>query len=304
MENKRKAGGQALIEGILMMTDSGYAISVRKKNGEIITESKPFKKFIDKNKKFNFFPLRGIITFFETLKIGFESLNKSADIYYEDSEEKNKKNEKKVFFDNILTVLIALFVGFFIFMFLPIQLVQFLKLNNQLYFNILIGSIRLFFFIIYLFIISQIKDVKRIFMYHGAEHKTVFTYENGEDLITENVKKYSTKHPRCGTSFLFITLAFAIIFYSVIDTIVFSLLKITNTPVNRFINHIIFLPLIATISYELLFLAEKFSKNIFVKILILPGILFQYITTKEPTDDMIEVAINSLKEALKYSSKE
>lgn len=299
---KKKAGGQALIEGVLMMSENGYALSVRKKDGTIITESRPFQKFVKKNRCLNFFPIRGIITFIETLKIGFDSLNRSADIYYDSKVE--KKNSIKNFFETFFTFFIAIFIGFFLFLYLPIQIVQLFKINNQFYFNILIGSIRFIFFILYLFLISQIKDIKRIFMYHGAEHKTVFAYENGDELIVENAKKYSTKHPRCGTSFLFITLAFAIIFYSIVDTFVFSIFKITNNPLNRFLNHIIFLPLVATISYELLFLAEKFSNNILVKILIFPGLLFQYITTKEPTDDMLEVSIISLKESLKYDLKE
>ncbi|HCP16481.1 TPA: DUF1385 domain-containing protein [candidate division WOR-3 bacterium] len=303
MENKkRKAGGQALIEGVLMMADNGYALSVRKQDGTIVTESKPFTKLVKRNKKLNFFPLRGIITFIETLKIGFESLNRSADIYYET--DTNNKNGLKNFFETVITFILAIIIGLALFLFLPIQIVQFLKIENQFQFNLLIGLIRFIFFIVYLLIISQIKDIKRIFMYHGAEHKTVFAYENGDDLTVENTKKYSTKHPRCGTSFLFITLAFAIIFYSLVDTVVFSVFKITNTPMNRFLNHIIFLPIVATISYELLFLSEKFSKNIFIKFLIYPGLLFQYITTKEPTDDMLEVSIASLKESLKFNSED
>uniref|UniRef100_A0A7C3J5E6 DUF1385 domain-containing protein n=1 Tax=candidate division WOR-3 bacterium TaxID=2052148 RepID=A0A7C3J5E6_UNCW3 len=303
MENKkRKAGGQALIEGVLMMADNGYALSVRKQDGTIVTESKPFTKLVKRNKKLDFFPLRGIVTFIETLKIGFDSLNRSADIYYET--DSNKKNDLKTFFETFFTFIIAILIGFAIFLYLPIQLVQLLKIGNQFYFNLLIGLIRFIFFIVYLLLISQIKDIKRIFMYHGAEHKTVFAYENGEELTVENTKKYSTKHPRCGTSFLFITLAFAIIFYSFVDTIIFSVFKIVNTPLNRFINHIIFLPIVATISYELLFLAEKFSKNILIKILIYPGLLFQYITTKEPTDDMLEVSITSLKESLKFNGED
>ncbi|MEO0233646.1 MAG: DUF1385 domain-containing protein [candidate division WOR-3 bacterium] len=303
MENKKKkAGGQALIEGVLMMSENGYALSVRKKDGSIITESKPFQKTVKKNRYLNFFPLRGIITFVETLKIGFDSLNRSADIYYDTKVQ--EKNSIKNFFETFFTFFIAIFIGFFLFLYLPIQIVQLLKVGNQFYFNVLIGSIRFIFFIIYLILISQIKDIKRIFMYHGAEHKTVFAYENGDELTVENAKKYSTKHPRCGTSFLFITLAFAIIFYSIVDTFVFSIFKITNSPINRFLNHIIFLPIIATISYELLFLAEKFSNNLLIKILIFPGLLFQYITTKEPTDDMLEVSIISLKESLKYDLKE
>ncbi len=303
MENKkRKAGGQALIEGVLMMADNGYALSVRKQDGTIVTESKPFTKLVKRNKKLDFFPLRGIVTFIETLKIGFDSLNRSADIYFET--DSNKKNDLKTFFETFFTFIIAILIGFAIFLYLPIQLVQLLKIGNQFYFNLLIGLIRFIFFIVYLLLISQIKDIKRIFMYHGAEHKTVFAYENGEELTVENTKKYSTKHPRCGTSFLFITLAFAIIFYSFVDTIIFSVFKIANTPLNRFINHIIFLPIVATISYELLFLAEKFSKNILIKILIYPGLLFQYITTKEPTDDMLEVSITSLKESLKFNGED
>ncbi len=296
-----RAGGQAIIEGVMMLVDGGYAIAVRKKNNEIEIKSKPYTRWTKKNKFYGLPFIRGIVSFIEMMNIGLDSINKSAEIYYEE-ETGNSLKDKLL---TVLTFIVAIAIGIGLFLFVPILLGNSLKLQgNQIYFNLFLGLMRMTFFIIYILIISLMKDIKRFFMYHGAEHKTVFTYENGEELTVENARKYSTKHPRCGTSFIFIVLITAIVFYAIFDTIIFNLMGLPNNPLSRLINHLILLPFVAAIAFEVLTLTGKWFKNIFVKILIMPGLLFQLITTKEPTDEMLEVAIASLNAALTVSETE
>jgi len=298
--SKARVGGQAVIEGVMMLVPGGYAMSVRQPDKQIKTIKKPFKKITEKNKFFSFVFIRGVASFIEMMQLGYDSINKSAEIAFGET----SKGTLKESLYNALVIIASLAVGFGIFFYGPIFVGSLLKLqSNQFTFNLFIGAFRFMLFIIYILSISFIKDIKRLFMYHGAEHKTIYAFENNEELTVENIRKYSTKHPRCGTSFIFITLFSAIIFYSIIDTIVFSSIGITSTPLNRFINHMIFLPLIASISYELLMLAGKHHKNPVVKALVYPGLLFQYITTKEPSDEMIEVAIQSLKSAFEASGE-
>ncbi len=296
-----RAGGQAIIEGVMMLVDGGQVIAVRKKNNEIEIQSKPYVRWTKKNKFYGIPFIRGIVSFIEMMNLGLDSINRSAEIYYEE-ETSNSLKDKLL---TVLTFIVAIAIGIGLFLLVPILLGNLLKLqDNQIYFNLFLGLMRMVFFILYILLISLMKDIKRFFMYHGAEHKTVFTYENGEELTVENARKYSTKHPRCGTSFIFIVLITAIIFYAIFDTIIFNLLGIVNNPLSRLINHLILLPFVAAIAFEVLTITGKWFKNIFVKILIMPGLLFQLITTKEPTDEMLEVAIASLNAALTVSETE
>ncbi|MFO8062967.1 MAG: DUF1385 domain-containing protein [bacterium] len=302
MNKNIRAGGQAIIEGVMMLVNGGWAIAVRKESGDIEIRSKPYTRWAQRNKIMSLPFIRGVVSFMEMLNLGMDSLNLSADIYYD---EEGKKKGFKDLLMTIVSFIAAIGIAVGLFLFIPIKLGNWLNLQtNQLYFNLFLGGIRMVFFILYILVISLWKDIRRIFMYHGAEHKAVYAFENGVELNVENVREYSTKHPRCGTSFIFIVLIIAIIFYSALDTIVFSQLNITNNALNRLINHLIFLPVIAAIAFEILTLAGKHFKNKIVKILLLPGILFQYITTKEPTNEMLEVSIASLKAALKAAGLE
>lgn len=297
-----RAGGQAIIEGVMMLVNGGWAIAVRKESGDIEVRSKPYTRWAQRNKIMSLPFIRGVVSFLEMLNLGMDSLNLSADIYYD---EEGKKKGFKDLLMTIVSFIAAIGIAVGLFLFIPIKLGNWLNLqSNQLYFNLFLGGIRMVFFILYILVISLWKDIRRIFMYHGAEHKAVYAFENGVELNVDNVREYSTKHPRCGTSFIFIVLIIAIVFYSVLDTIVFSQLNITNNALNRLINHLIFLPVIAAIAFEILTLAGRYFKNKIVKILLLPGILFQYITTKEPTKEMLEVSIASLKAALKAAGLE
>ncbi len=297
MKNKKlRAGGQAIIEGVMMLVDGGYAIAVRKKNGKIEVRSKPYSRLTSKNRFFSTPFIRGIVSFIEMMNLGLDSINKSAEIYYEEESSGTTFKDKVL---SVLSIIAALAIGIGLFLYLPILLGNVIHIqDNQLIFNLFLGGVRMTFFVLYILIISLMKDIKRFFMYHGAEHKVVYAYENDEELNVENIRKYSTKHPRCGTSFIFIVLFTAIIFYALLDSLVFGILHIPNTVLYRLLNHLVLLPFVAAIAFELLTLAGRFFDNIIVKILVLPGLLFQFITTKEPTDEMIEVAVESLNSAL------
>ena len=203
---------------------------------------------------------------------------------------------------NLLAIMFA--IG--IFMFLPIFSAGYLSNNNPITFNIIAGGIRICVFLTYLILISRLKDVQVLFQYHGAEHKTIFTFEDGAELSYENTKKYQKEHPRCGTSFLFIVMIVAIFSFSIIDSLVIQIFNLeTLETVQRLSLHLICLPLVSGISYEVLkILAKNMDKNYFVKLLCKPGLLLQKITTKEPDRQQLEVAFEALKTAFgdKYDS--
>lgn len=278
-----KVGGQAIIEGVLMMGKK-IVIAVRNDKGEIVKEE--LGKI--KNKKVLKIPfVRGFFSLYYSLYFGLKGLNRSAEI---STGEKMKTSE------TIFSLLVAIVFGIGLFVILPVLLTGFLGVkNDEFLFSIVDGFIRLFMFLLYVWIISFMKDVKRVFQYHGAEHKTIHTYESGEELKVENVKKHSRIHPRCGTNFIMIFLIIAII--------LFSLFGISG-PLSwgkRILIRIVFIPVIASLSYELLKLFDKFS---FLRFLSFPGLLLQKLTTAEPDEKQIEVAIESLKFALEGTEED
>ncbi len=300
-------GGQAVIEGVMMRGPKETAIAVRKPDGEIIVEKKPIHSFVQKL-KINKIPLvRGVFSFIESLVTGTKALMFSAEFYeIEDEEDKkkkesmsedelkkyNKKNETMMTGAIIFSVVIALFFGVGVFMLLPTFLVGLLRdfthLDNNLLTTLLEGVVRILIFVLYIFLTSFMKDIRRVFEYHGAEHKTIFCYENGEELTVENVKKQSRLHPRCGTSFLILVM--------LISIIVFSFVSWEN-PIERVIIRLLLLPLVAGISYELIKFAGRHSGP-FVRFISAPGMWLQKITTREPDEKQIEVAILALTSVL------
>jgi uncharacterized protein YqhQ len=281
-------GGQAVIEGVMMRAPESFVIAVRRQDNKIVVKKN--KVSIDNNKFFKKPFLRGLIGLYNALVLGVKALNFSA--YHsmgEGSEEVNKK-------DIVIALILGLGLGVLLFIFLPLLLTDLLKYifpvigKSFLVFNAVDGVIRVIFFIAYIYIISFMKDIKRVFEYHGAEHKAIFTYENGLSLTVENAKKMSRLHPRCGTSFLLIVMIVSIFVFSLIPKDSHFLIKLSS--------RIVFLPIIAGISYEILKLSSKFKDNIFVNFLIMPGLWLQKITTREPDDSQLEVALVSLKEAL------
>ncbi len=282
-------GGQAVIEGVMMRSPLKYAIAVRRPDKEIILKMGKLKSLSNKLKFLKWPIFRGIINLVESLVLGLKALTYSAE---QATGEEEKINSVEMFF----TILIAfgLFIVFFIA--LPTAIAKYLDkyLSNLIIYNLFEGILRISIFITYLFFISKLKDIKRVFEYHGAEHKVIYTYEAGEELNVDNVKKYSTLHPRCGTSFIFIVLIMSIL--------VFSLLG-KQTLLLRIAYRIAIIPIIAGLSYEILKLSAKnMNKNI-VKWAVMPGLWFQKLTTSEPDDAQIEVAIKALKGVLPEENK-
>ena len=296
-------GGQAVIEGVMMRGPKETAIAVRKPDGEIIVEKKPINSFVQKY-KLNKIPIvRGVFSFFESLIEGTKALMFSAEFYdIEDEEDKKKKetmtedeqsaykkkNDKIMTGAIFISVAVALVFGVAVFMLLPTFLIgllrDFMQLDNNLFATFLEGLLRIFIFVVYILLVSKMNDIKRVFQYHGAEHKTIFCYESGDDLTIENVKKQKRLHPRCGTSFLILVMIISIILFSFISW---------ENPVQRILIRLALLPVVAGISYEFIKFAGRHD-GIFVKIISAPGMWLQKITTAEPDEKQIEVAITSL----------
>ena len=300
MKTSILVGGQAVIEGVMMRVPGAYATALRLKNGEIISKRFDFTSIIERYKMKNYFIIRGFLHLYESMKIGYQTLDWSADIYESENNDskKNKESILNTFFEKLVSIFsIVLSIG--IFLGLPLYFSSILIPNNTnspFYFNIISGIIRITIFLVYLILISQLNDVKRLFQYHGAEHKTVYNFESGKELNIKNAQKFSTLHPRCGTSFIFIIMIVTIFSYTILDSIALLFIDNLNFSI-RLIMHLLCLPLVAGIGYEVLkFLSNKQHILIF-KYLSKPGLLLQNITTKEPDDLQLEIAIYALKTA-------
>ncbi len=273
-----KVGGQAVIEGVLMMGKK-VVVAVRQANGDIAVKE---LGGVSQNNKWMKIPfIRGFFSLFYSLSFGLKAIDLSAEL---SSGEEMKKS------DSIISILIAIVLALGLFIVAPAYITKWMGIrNNEFLFSLIDGFIRLGIFLLYVWIISLSKDIKRVFQYHGAEHKTVHNYESGEELSVENARKFSTIHPRCGTNFLMIFLLVAILVHSL-----FGLFGTLNM-VQRILVRLIALPIVAGISYELLRLFDKYPR---LRVLAAPGMLLQRLTTAQPDDSQLEVAIVSLKHAL------
>lgn len=283
-------GGQAVIEGIMMRGPHKIATAVRKPDGEIIIDEKE-NKSLGKIAKVPI--IRGVIAFISSMVIGVKSLMFSAKFY--DVEDENKKEQKKETKENMSdwmiygSVILAICMSVGLFIVLPNVISNIFVPNkeaNPVIYNLVESIVKIAIFLGYLFAVSLMKDIQRTFEYHGAEHKTIFCYENGEELIPENVKKYSRFHPRCGTSFL--------LFVVIISIIVFSLVGVYKNPFINLGLRLLLLPLVAGISYEIIKFAGR-STSKYITWLNAPGKWLQRLTTREPDEKQIEVAIAALK---------
>ncbi|MCP4567151.1 MAG: DUF1385 domain-containing protein [FCB group bacterium] len=307
-------GGQAVIEGVMMRSDDRIATAVRVPTGEIKVKSDSFVSLTKKIKILGWPVIRGAVSFIEMLIIGIKSLNFSADIAVTEieKEEAAKKGEvyrEKTKKSNSLllaaTVVFALSLGILVFFFLPLALSTLLKIEKDaLSFNLVAGVIRVTLFILYVWGISHLSDFKRVFAYHGAEHKSIFAFESGAKMTPDEVIRYSRRHPRCGTSFILIVAIFAILIYSISDTVYTISTGFPPDLLTRFAIHFSLLPLVAGSSYELLKLSGKTRESRVTKVLISPGLWLQNITTREPTHDQIEVAIVALETAMNITETE
>lgn len=308
-KHKTSVGGQALIEGIMMRGPKGAAMSVRLPNGTIETEYKDVKPWREKNKFFSLPLVRGIVGFVESLVTGYgylmESAEKSTQGLENPPEEELSKfdkwiekhfGEKMMNIVGVISAVLGFGLAFFLFMWLPSFVVDKVTFGKLLEFHPLFeGIIRIIIFVLYMLAVSHMKDIHRVFMYHGAEHKSIFCYENGLELTVENVRKQSRFHPRCGTSFMFVMILLSILLSSAL-VLIFPNLADINRMLWILIKLLI-MPLVMGIGYEFIKYAGKHD-NLLVKILSAPGLLMQRITTKEPTDDIIEVGIEAIKAVL------
>jgi len=282
-------GGQAVIEGVMMRSKHFWSLSVRRPDNTISTSVYAVQSVTNKYKFLGWPFIRGTVSLVESLIIGFKALTFSVN---EAADEDIKFSKKEM----AISIIIAVIFTVGIFFVAPTLIGRSFQayFPNSFVYNLIEGLIRIIFFLVYILIVSMLKDIKRLFQYHGAEHKTISAFENNEELIPEKIRKYSTLHMRCGTNFLLIVMVVAIF--------VFALLG--KPPIYwRIISRVVLIPVVAGISYELLKIAGRFTDNKFVYILFYPGLLLQKITTRQPDDSQIEVAVESFKKVLEAENE-
>lgn len=290
-----RIGGQAVIEGVMMKNMDRYAVSVRKPNGKIETKVEECVSFAEKHPLFQLPVFRGMVNFLESMVIGMKTLNYSASFYEDEEEQTESRTEQllekilgekaeKIIMGIVLVFSLAISIG--LFMILPYIASEALGklIRNEYVILFMEGIIRIVIFLGYIVLISRMEDIKRVFMYHGAEHKTINCLEAGVPLTPENVDNFSRLHKRCGTSFIFIVMIISMVFFFFIRV---------DTIWLRIVLRLLFLPLVAGVSYEFIRLAGS-SDHPLVQIFSKPGLALQKLTTKEPDHSMIEVAIASV----------
>ena len=301
-------GGQAVMEGVMMKNKDKYAVSVRKPDGEIEVMVSEYTGFIKNEKLKNMPIIRGVVNFVDSLVLGMQTLTYSASFFEEEDEKKKPakelteeeakkqavKDKKKE--DAIMggTVALSILMAVAIFMLLPYYISSFFQkfISSPMLLALVEGVIRLSIFVAYVGLISLMEDIRRVYMYHGAEHKCINCIEQGMDLTVENVRKSSKQHKRCGTSFLLIVMLTSILFFMFIQV---------ETPLLKVVLRILLIPVIAGVSYEFIRIAGR-SDHPIVNLISKPGLMMQNITTREPDDDMIEVAIQSVEAVFDWRS--
>ena len=307
-------GGQAVLEGVMMRSPHAWGIAVRKPSGEVVTHSEPLERPSEKHKWMGWPVVRGVMTLGNAMTLGFRALRFSANAALEEISAQDQSGDARAGEDHaskgqakkfeitgwMAGVNIAFSVAFFIFMYkyLPLVATTELKKVNpvfgqQIVFNLVDGIIRIAMFLLFVWGVSLWKDIRRVYEYHGAEHKTVFAFENGDPLETANVQKYSTYHPRCGTSFLMTVMIISMVVYMAIPV---------HTFWARFGIRIALLPVIAGVSYEIIRFAAKHRGSLFA-LMTAPGLWLQRITTQPPDDREVECAIVALDEAMKLEKQ-
>jgi uncharacterized protein YqhQ len=291
-------GGQAVMEGVMMRAPHSYCVAVRKPDGEIITEERAIAKVSEKYPLFKYPLLRGLGTLGQAMSLGIKALRFSANAALQ--EEKAGKASMEIS-PWLMTLNLVFSLGFFIFLykFVPLYLATQLgnvypAVNGRLATNIVDGVIRIAIFLAFLYTVSRMKDIRRVFEYHGAEHKVVFNFESGQPVNVENARRFTTFHPRCGTSFLLVVM--------VISMVVYALVPVDGF-VAKFASRILLLPLIAGISYELIRFAAK-KRGSMLALMTSPGLWLQRITTKPPSDDQTAVAIRALEGAMELEQRQ
>ena len=286
-------GGQAVIEGVMMRVPGAYSTAVRDPDGNIKIKRNKFTSITEKSSFWSKPIFRGMASLYEAMKMGMSTLQWSADITYPEDNQDSMWSKSLDF----ITTLFSISLAILMFMVLPMWLTTTLLTieKEALWFNLSSGVFRIIFFIVYLFLISKIPDVSRLFQYHGAEHKVVYNFESGKNLSIKNAQSFPTQHPRCGTSFMFIVLISAIFVFALVDTIVMYFFGTISLSI-RLLFHLPLIPLVSGVGYELIKITSKSDLLVF-RVLKAPGIFLQNITTKQPDDKMIEVSITALKDA-------
>ena len=279
MNAKANVGGQAVIEGVMMRGPKHVATAVREPSGKISVKVEPVVSISQRYPLLKKPMLRGVVSLGESLVLGLKSLSYSAQMAGEEDEQLTDR-------ELVMTILFSLGLAVLLFVVIPTAAAKFIhgSITDPVVLNLLEGLLRLVIFMVYIYGISRLKDIKRVFQYHGAEHKTIHAYEAGVDLTVENVQKFSTLHPRCGTAFLLVVM--------VVSIVMFAFLGWPDLWL-RILSRVVLLPVVAGISYEIIRFSGR-SKNPLLQVAILPGLWLQKITTNEPEDDMVEVAIKSL----------
>jgi uncharacterized protein YqhQ len=283
--SKVNYGGQAVIEGVMMRGKDRVAIAVRKSPEEIVLKKMDVDTISDKFTFLKWPFIRGIVTLFSSLFIGMKALSFSASQVIEEEDEEITPLEMAI------SIIVAFGLAILLFVVLPASIVSLIQryINNNIILNMVEGIIKISAFLGYLIVISRFKDIQRVFRYHGAEHKVINNYEAQKPLTVENAREYSALHPRCGTNFMFIVILLSIFFFSFFGRPPF---------LQRVLYHLLLLPVIAGTSYEIIRLAGKEKANPLIKVIATPGIWLQKLTTGEPDDSMLEVAIKALQAVL------
>lgn len=290
-EKVYSAGGQAVIEGVMIRTRHRIAIALRKSSGKIKLQKKKFSPISDRIHFLGWPIVRGVVNLFEMLIVGIKALTYSA------NEAMDEVEEDLTLLQIVFSLALALGFALLLFKFIPLMLTQIITRSvlllqkHYVLFNIVDGLIKIGLFAAYIFFISYMEDIRRVFQYHGAEHKVVNFYEGGKKITVENAKKFPTLHPRCGTSFILIVFVVSIFVYSFIPQGFSFWMKL--------LFRILLLPIIAGISYELLKLSGRFRHNKIVNILISPGLLIERLAVREPDKNQLEVAVSAMNGALK-----
>ncbi len=305
---KHFIGGQAVIEGVMFRSPSAYAVAVRKPDGTI-EEKSEVKHSITKRVPWKWPLLRGVATLFETLSLGIKTLEYSAEVAApeEEREKARRKGKSKTLsrFQMTLTIVFALAMGLLLFVGIPYLVTNLLKGplgiagESHVLFHVIDGALRITMFLLYLIVISAMKDVRRLFAYHGAEHKVINTYEHNVAPTIESTRRFSRFHPRCGTSFIVVLLIVLIVIHS----ITFLFVPENFSYILKFAIRLALLLPIAGIAYELIRLGSKLPDNPVINLFLLPGLLTQFFTTREPTDDMIEVSLVSFNRVQKLEGE-
>jgi len=285
-------GGQAVIEGVMMRSPTYYATAVRTPQGRIVIQKNRYRALTHRFRFLNIPVVRGAINLVEMMWIGIQSLSYSASQAIDETDDK-PRGKMASSLSVVGSIVFAFGAGFVLFFLIPLWVTEMLKIDSGIVFNLVDGVFRLTIFLAYILIIAQWKEMKRIFQYHGAEHKTIYAFENGQDLTVDNARPYTTLHPRCGTSFLIVVM--------LVSILVFALLGKPHTWGDRMLRFAM-IPVIGGISFEFIKLSAKERFARYLGPAVWPGLTLQKVTTKEPTDDMLEVAIAALDACLDYQA--